>query len=135
MLTQTNFHTSEKKHNSVQETETDSISIEVNFIVTLKDLDASQIYSTDIWIPMTQLYGGVEGVKGFLKHKVTEIVHAYEDSNREIQSILLNKLYIQKNKHDLQVHFKEIKMYGTIFNYTGFGLQALNGKNTRCMCT
>ena len=56
------------------------------------------------------------------------MVYGYEDSMYEILSISLNKLYIQKKKQELQVKFRENKMYGTIFNYAGFGLQALHGK-------
>ena len=38
------------------------------------------------------------------------------------------KFYKQKKKQQATTKFREIKMYGTIFNYTGFGLQALIGK-------
>ena len=77
---------------------------------------------------MTTVYGGDNGIKLFLKHKIVEMVCAYEDSDWEIQSISIIKFYKQKKKQQATTHFCEIKMYGTTFNYTGFGLQALIGK-------
>ena len=64
------------------------------------------------------------------------MVYAYEDSDWEIQSMSIVKLYTQKKKQELQVKFREIKMYGTIFNYYGFGFEALNSKTLNaCMRT
>ena len=45
---------------------------------------------------MTTIYGGVNGVKMFIKNKIVEIVYVYEGSNTEIQNIFLKKLYILK---------------------------------------
>ena len=39
----------------------------------------------------------------------------------------LIKLYISKQKQH-ETHFKDIKMYGTLFNYNGFGLDAIKGE-------
>ena len=36
---------------------------------------------------MTTVYGGDNGIKLFIKHKIIEMVYAYEDSDWEIQSI------------------------------------------------
>ena len=77
---------------------------------------------------MTTVYGGDNGIKLFIKRKIVEMVYAYEDSEWEIQSISTTKIYKHKKKQQATTNFSEIKMYGTIFNYTGFGLQALIGK-------
>ena len=77
---------------------------------------------------MTTVYGEDNGIKLFLKHKIIEMVYAYEDSDYEIQSMNIIKFYKQKKKQQATTNVREIKMYGTIFNYTGFGLQALNSK-------
>ena len=77
---------------------------------------------------MTTVDGGDHGIKLFIKHKTIEMVYAYEDSDWEIQSISIIKFYTQQKKQQATANFREIKMYGTTFNYTGFCLQALIGK-------
>ena len=79
--------------------------------------------------------------RGVIKQRIVEMVYAYEDSDWEIQSMSIVKSYTQKKKQELQVKFREIKMYGTIFNYSGFDLEALNSKHqmhaylsTCCSC-
>ena len=71
-----------------------------------------------IWIPMTTVYGGDNGVKLLIKHKIIEMVYAYEDSDWGIQSMIIMKLYKQKKettsycqfqinqnvRHDLQLY-------------------------------
>jgi hypothetical protein len=79
------------------------------------------------WIPLTTVYGGIDGVKLFIKHRIIETVYAWEDSFNEIISISLNRLYINTQKQH-ETHFKDIKMYGTLFNYNGFGLDAIKGE-------
>ena len=116
------------EHNDIQATETNEVSVQLNIIVELKDVEANEYYTKDIWIPMTTIYGGVNGVKMFIKSKIVDIVYVYEGSNAEIQKILLKKLYMLKKKQDIKADIKKIKMYGTIFNYKGYGLDALNGK-------
>ena len=46
---------------------------------------------------MTTVYGGDNGVKLFIKHRIIEMVYAYEDSDWEIQSISIINFYKQKN--------------------------------------
>ncbi|MCR9066870.1 MAG: hypothetical protein NXI00_23060 [Cytophagales bacterium] len=105
-----------------------AVQIEFEMRITVRNVDKQKTETKNQWQPLTTVYGGTHGVKLFIKHYIVGMVYGYEDSMYEILSISLNKLYIQKKKQELQVKFREIKMYGTIFNYTGFGLQALNGK-------
>ena len=94
----------------------------------LKNLETKKEEERNAFPPVTTVYGGVNGVKLFLKHAVIETVYAYEDSGYEILAIELKMLYINSRRHTSNTDFRTIKMYGTVFNYTGFGLQALNGK-------
>ena len=57
---------------------------------------------------MTTVYGGDNGVQLFIKHKIIEMVYAYEDSDWEIQSMSIMKLYKQKKKQQATVNFREI---------------------------
>ena len=81
-----------------------------------------------IRISMTTVLGGINGVKLFIKKKIMEMIYAYEGSGYEIVSMTIVKLYIQKKRQQLKVNFKEIKMYGTLFNYNGFGLKAIKSE-------
>ena len=49
-------------------------------------------------MPVTTVYGGDNGIKLFIKHKIIEMVYAYEDSDWEIQSISIIKFDEQKKK-------------------------------------
>ena len=66
---------------------------------------------------MTTVYGGDNGIKLFIKHKIIEMVYAYEDSDWEIQSMSIIQFYKQKKKQQATTNFREIQMYGTIFKY------------------
>ena len=70
----------------------------------------------------------MKGAKLYIKHKLTELIIKFEDSNYTIQAIYLNRLYIHNKRQPIQTNFREIKMYGTLFNYSGYGLKAMNNK-------
>ena len=72
---------------------------------------------------MTTVYGA-NGVKQFIKHKITEFVYGYEDSDWEIVSMSIVKLYDGDKKQTQNKTFREIKMYGTIFNYMGLCIKS-----------
>ena len=79
---------------------------------------------------MTTVYGGTDGVKLFLKNQITEFVYRFEDSGHEIVSMEIQNLYINKKSVINYYSFREIKMYGTIFNYLGYMANA--GYNNGC---
>ena len=58
------------EHNDTQATQTNEISVQLNIIVELKNVDTDVYYTKDIWIPMTTIYGGVNGVKMFIKKRL-----------------------------------------------------------------
>ena len=58
------------EHNDIQATETNEISVQLNIIVELKNVEMEVYYTKDIWIPMTTIYGGVNGVKMFIKKRL-----------------------------------------------------------------
>ena len=108
--------------NSQDESESSS-NVEFGLHITMKDIEIDRIIIKKSWIPLTTVYGGINGVKLFIKHKIIETVFRWESSLYEILSISLNRLYINTQKQH-ETHFKNIKMYGTLFNYCGFGLDA-----------
>ena len=64
----------------------------------------------------------------FMKHKVIDLVYTYEDSDYEIQTMQLSRLYVMKRKQQIATHFKDIKMYNLCFNYCGYGLSVVAGQ-------
>ena len=73
---------------------------------------------------MTTIFGGANGIKLFIKHKIISMVYGYEGSANEIISMSIVKLYVKKQKQTQNINFRDIKMYNTVFNYNGFGLRA-----------
>ena len=106
---------------------TNASTVQFGLHITIRNVDNKKIAINKPWIPLTTVYGGINGVKLFIKHRIIETVYAWEDSSWEILSISLNRLYINTQKQH-ETHFKDIKMYGTLFNYNGFGLDAIKGK-------
>ena len=60
--------------------------------------------------------------------KTIEMVYGYEDSDWGIASTSIVKLYIKKQKQTQNTNFRDIKMYGTVFDYNGFALNAIQSK-------
>ena len=97
-------------------------------IVEVREVFTGNIIQKEAFIPITTVYGGMEGVKMYIKKLVIDSVYAWEDSPTEIQKMILNKLYVKKSKQNLSQDIKHIKMYGTVFNYLGYGLMAQQGE-------
>ena len=54
------------------------------------------------------------------------IVQIFEDSGTYIKSIALTKIYVSRRNQNVPVRFRQINMYGTLYNYKGYGLDANN---------
>ena len=61
---------------------------------------------------MTTVYGGDNGIKLFIKHRIIEMVYAYEDSTWEIQAISIIQLYEQKRNNKQQRILEKLKCMG-----------------------
>ncbi len=122
------------EHDNLQDSGTlnDPWGVEFRIAVHLKHVDTQKTYTKQAFPPMTMVYGGNKGVLLFLKQKVIETVYRYEDSEYEIISIDFKQLYIQKRNQTNNVKFSKIKMYGTVFNYKGFMLEAMKTENPNC---
>ena len=71
-------------------------SVEFEIHVKMVKVETKKEETKEIWIPLTTVYGGANGVKLFIKHKIIEMVYAYEDSDWEIISMGIVKLYTKK---------------------------------------
>ena len=86
-----------------------AVHIEFEIHVKMVKVATKKEETKKIWVPMTTVYGGDNGIKSFFKHKIIEMVYAYEDSDWEIQSMSIIKFYKQKKKQQATVNFREIK--------------------------
>ena len=117
----------QNEYDELQDGQQDPVSVELHIIVEIKEIFQNIITRKDAFLPTQQVYGGMKGVKLYLKKVIMDSVYAWEESPTEIQHIFLNKLYIHKVKQNLSTDIKHIKMYGTVFNYLGYGLEAQQG--------
>ena len=52
------------------------------------------------------------------------IVQVFENSGTNIKSIALTKINVSRRNQKVPIKFRRIKMYGTPYNYNGYGLDA-----------
>ena len=67
------------------------------------------------------VYGGLPGLKLYIKTQVIKLVYMFEDSGTYIKSIALTNKYVSRRNQAIPVKFRQIKMYGTLYNYNGYG--------------
>ena len=91
----------QNKYKELQEENKDPVSVEAHIIVEIRELMTNKIIQKDAFIPITTVFGGMEGVKLYIKKLVINTVYTWEDSPIEIIKIILNKLYVKKLKQDL----------------------------------
>jgi hypothetical protein len=123
-----------EQHEEIQENSSlnNGSSVQFNIKVKLKNITDAKIEYRNAFPPMTTVYGGVKGIQAFLKTIVIDTVYAYESSGYEILAIELKRLYIDKLRQTTNADFSRIKMYGTVFNYKGFMLDAIETKTPNC---
>ena len=77
---------------------------------------------TEMFIKQETVYGGEQGLKLYIKTQVIKLVYMFEDSGTYIKSITLTNMYVSRRNQNVPVNFRQIKMYGTLYNYNGYGL-------------
>ena len=93
------------------------------------DPDKNEI-TKSVFILETTVHGGTNGVKLFLKNEIMESVYKWEDSSKQTLSMETQNMYINDKSVIKDYSFRNIKMYGTIFNYPGYMANA--GYTTGC---
>ena len=119
-------------YNNSQENSSLSDSSEVQFRVkaTIRHIDTKKQTPNTAFVGMTTVYGGTDGIKLFLKHQIMQSVYHWEDSGHEVLSMEVLGLYINRKRAIKDHSFREMKMYGTRFNYLGY--MAKSGYNDNC---
>ena len=79
-----------------------------------------------MFIEQETVYGGEQGFKLYMETQIIKLVYLFEDSGTYIQSISLTIMYVSRRNQAIPVSFRQIRMYGTPYNYNGCGLDAKN---------
>ena len=53
-----------------------------------------------------------------------KLVHKFEDSGTYILQIALTNMFVSNRNQGISIDFRQIKMYGTLYNLIGYGLEA-----------
>ena len=88
--------------------------------------DGTNISITEVFIEAETVYGGDVGLKVYTKYKIMGLVHRFEDSAVNIKHITLTNIYVSRRNQNVSVKFRQIKMYGALYDYKGYGLDANN---------
>ena len=55
-----------------------------------------------------------------------QLVNMLEDSETYINNIALDNIYVSRRNQNVPVKFRQIKMYGTLYDYKGYSLDTNN---------
>ena len=127
-VVQDEFNTIISKHEEAQESEDNPLSVELKLLTVIKTLDTDEIERKEAFKPMKTIYGGITGVRNYLKSLIIESIYKWEDSGIEIENIYINNLYLKKQRQDIKQTIKEIKMYHSNFDCCGYGLKCQNNE-------
>ena len=107
---------------ALQNKQTNPLAVELKFrIETQKPNMTAEI--SDIFLRQETVYGGLQGLKLYIKTQVIKLVYMFEDSGTYIKHINLTNMYVIKAYPYI---FRQIRMYGTLYNCNGYGLDAKN---------
>jgi len=68
--------------------------LDVEFAMVLSMKHDEKDVTKKVWVPLTTVYDGVNGLRLFMKRKVIEFVYTYAGSACEIQTMQLSRLYV-----------------------------------------
>ena len=82
----------------------------------------TKIHITEVCIEAQTVYGGDDGLKLYIKYKIMRLVRQLEDSALYIKNITLTNTYVSRRNQNVPVTVRQIRMYGTLYNCIGWGL-------------
>ena len=87
---------------------------------TGEQIGDAKIHTLEKFIEQETAHGGDVGLKLYIKYETLQFVNMLEDSGTYIKNIALDNIYVSKRNQKAPVTFRQIKMYGTLYNYKGF---------------
>ena len=91
---QDEFGTIISKHEEAQESGENPLSVELKLLTVTRHTETGLIEKKEAFKPMKTIYGGVTGVRNYLKSLIVESVYKWEDSPIEIHNIYILLNYI-----------------------------------------
>ena len=57
---------------------------------------------------------------------MSHLIRRLQDSSVYIEENILTNIYVSKRNQNVPVKFRQIRMYGTLYKYKGYGLDTTN---------
>ena len=84
------------------------------------------IRTTEVFIEAQTTYGVDVGLKLYMKYKIMRLVNRLQDSGTYIKKLTLTNIYVSGRNQNVPVSFRQVRMYGTLYGYKGYGLDTNN---------
>ena len=75
------------EYDELQDSQQNPVNVELHIIVEIREVFNGAIINKDAFLPQKTVYGGMQGVKLYLKKVIIDSIYAWEDSPTEIQPI------------------------------------------------
>ena len=112
-------------YDALQNKQTNQLAVELQFrIETQKQNMTAEI--SEIFLRQETVYGGLQGLNLYIKTQVIKLVYMFEDSGTSIKNVTLTNMYVSKRNQSISIDFRQIEMYGTLYNLIGYGLDTKN---------
>mgnify|MGYP003340884199 CR=1 FL=1 len=97
--------------------------VELKYIIETETIteDDIVIEVSEEFVKQKTAYGGDEGLKLYLKKTTAEMIWKKEDSGVTVKRIFISNIYVSKRNTQIPTKFRQIRMYGTLYNYNGYG--------------
>ena len=77
-----------------------------------------------MFIRQETVYGGLPGLRLYIKTQVIQLIYMFEDSGTYFKNISLTNMYVSQRNQSISIDFRQKRMYGTLYNLIGYGLDA-----------
>ena len=111
------------EYEALQNKQTNPLVVELKFRIETQQPE-EEVQISEEFIIQETVYGGIQGLKLYIKYQVMKLVYKFEDSGTYIKNINLTNMYVSKRNQSISIDFRQIRMYGTLYNLIGFGLDA-----------
>ena len=120
------------KQNEDECTQTDKM-INVKLSITFVNPNSGESYTQSYTIPTIVVKGGKRRITNAIKHATQELADKIGSYPREFEDMVLDTVVVNNVPQDLQ-QFKDLKIFGTLLNYHGYGLMArMNAQTMSCV--
>ena len=111
------------EYDALQNKQTNPLAVELKFMIETQKPDMTAEIS-EMLIRQETVYGGLPGLKLYIKAQVRKLVYMFEDSGTYIKNISLTNMHVSKRNQSISIDLRQIRMYGTLYDLIGYGFHA-----------